>query len=103
MMLSMEIVIVLISSFLLWAALLGVPYLVAKKVNQKAFTLAREAKSIVPPKANVHSVFIYTVVLFVLINLLLEVQGPRDLYGFKALVVILLTGFTYQTLKLFRK
>lgn len=100
---AMDILIVFILCFLLWAILLGIPYLVAKKVNSKTAILTKETQNIIPPQAYLHGVFLYTVSLFILTSLLLQIREAQSQYAFKTLVVILMIGFTYQILRLFRK
>ncbi len=99
----MDILVVFVLCFLLWAVLLGIPYLVAKKVNPRTSLTNKETQNIIPPQAYIHSVFLYTVALYVLTNLMLQIREAQMQYAFKTLVVVLLVGFTYQTLRLFRK
>ncbi|MCB0348646.1 MAG: hypothetical protein KDD37_07405 [Bdellovibrionales bacterium] len=77
--------------------------MVAKKVNTKVLARYKEVRNIVPPEAYVHSVFLYTVVIFIFSNLMFLVKDAGAQHVYKVLIAALLTAFTYQTLRLFRK
>jgi hypothetical protein len=103
MMLVMDILLIFLLSFLAWAILLGIPYLVAKKVNPRPIHDKQITRDIAPPQAYIHNAILYIVVLFILAGLLLQLQEAEHKYAFKAMTSVLVVAFTYQILRLFRK